>query len=88
VPRSRNDIQQSYIREWQKTTARDGNIEPKTILSTLWYVPTWLKYHAVPYILRYAWYIVWLQIVAVYQKYHTWAVLQGAAVLLVLLIIV
>ena len=75
--RSRNDIQQSYIREWQKTTARDGNIKPQTILSTLWYVPMWMKYHAVPDILRYAWYIVWLQIKAAYNKYHAWAVLQG-----------
>ncbi len=77
--RSRNDIQQSYIREWQKTTARDGNIKPQTILSTLWFVPIWLKYHAVPDILRYAWYMVWVKIVAAYRRYHTWAVLQGVA---------
>ncbi len=72
--------QQSYVREWQKTTARDGTIKPQTILSTLWFVPIWLKYHAVPDILRYAWFIVWVQIVAAYRKYHTWAVLQGAPV--------
>ena len=78
VSRSRNDIQQSYIREWQKTTARDGNINPQTILSTLWFVPIWLKYHAVPDILRYAWYMVWLRIVATYKRYHTWAIVQGA----------
>lgn len=78
VSRSRNDIQQSYIREWQKTTARDGNIKPQTILSTLWFVPIWLKYHAVPDILRYAWYMVWLRIVATYKRYHTWAIVQGA----------
>ena len=76
--RSRNDIQQSYIREWQKTTARDGNIQPQTILSTLWFVPMWMKYNAVPDILRYAWYMVWLQLKAAYHKYHSWAVLQGA----------
>ncbi|CAK0735923.1 hypothetical protein CVIRNUC_000662 [Coccomyxa viridis] len=76
--RSRNDIQQSYIREWQKTTARDGNIQPQTILSTLWFVPMWMKYNAVPDILRYAWYMVWLQLKAAYHKYHAWAVLQGA----------
>ena len=77
--RSRNDIQQSYIREWQKTTARDGNIKPQTVLSTLWFVPIWLKYNAVPDILRYAWYIVWVQIVAAYRRYHAWAVLQGVS---------
>ena len=77
--RSRNDIQQSYIREWQKTTARDGNIKPQTVLSTLWFVPIWLKHQAVPDILRYAWYIVWVKIVAAYRRYHAWAVLQGVA---------
>ena len=77
VHRSRNDIQQSYIREWQKTTARDGTIQPQTVLSTMWYVPIWLKYHAVPDILRYAWYSVWVYIVAAYRRYHAWAVLQG-----------
>ena len=77
--RSRSDIEKSYIKQWKQTTARDGKIKPQTVWSTLWFVPIWVKYHVVPDIVRYAWYIVWSAMRALYMKHHRWAVLQGAA---------
>jgi hypothetical protein len=77
--RSRSDIEKSYIQQWKQTTARDGKIQPQTVWSTLWFVPIWVKYHVVPDIVRYAWFIVWTAMRAVYMKQHRWAVLQGGA---------
>ena len=77
--RSRSDIEKAYIQQWKQTTARDGKIQPQTVWSILWFVPIWIKYHVVPDIVRYAWFIVWSAARAVYMKQHRWAVLQGAA---------
>lgn len=76
--RSRTDIELAYIRQWKRTTARDGQVKPQTLWSTLWFLPVWLKYQVVPEIMRYAWFIVWSALRRVYFRFHTWAVLQGA----------
>jgi hypothetical protein len=53
-------------------------VKPQTVWSTLWFLPLWLKYHAVPDILRYAWFIVWSAARRMHFRFHAWAVLQGA----------
>ena len=75
--RSRSDVEKDYIRQWKETTARDGSIAPRTFWSTVIFVPMWIKYEAIPEIVRYAWYIVWSALKIVHNKYHKWAVLQG-----------
>lgn len=76
--RSPSDVQREYLRQWKEVTARDGTIQPQTILSTLWFVPVWFKYNATPYILRYLVYCVWMVIKAAYFRWHTAMVLRGA----------
>lgn len=71
-------MQREYLRQWKEVTARDGTIEPQTILSTLWYIPVWFKYTCIPYILRYLFYCVWVVIKAAYFRLHKALVLQGA----------
>ena len=75
--RSRTDIERAYIRQWKRTTARDGDVKPQTVLTTLGFIPIWLKYNAVPNIVRYVWFIVWSAVRRQYLRFHTWAVLQG-----------
>ncbi|KAK9916215.1 hypothetical protein WJX75_000147 [Coccomyxa subellipsoidea] len=75
---SRSDVEKDYIKQWKITTARDGSIKPPTFWSTLFFVPLWIKYEALPEIVRYAWYVVWSALKALHYKYHKWAVLQGA----------
>ena len=76
--RSPSDVQREYLRQWKEVTARDGTIQPQTILSTLWFVPVWFKYNATPYILRYLVYCVWTVIKAAYFRWHKAMVLRGA----------
>ena len=75
--RSPSDVQREYLRQWKEITARDGTIQPQTILSTLWFVPVWFKYNATPYILRYLVYCVWMVIKAAHFRWHTAMILQG-----------
>ena len=76
--RSPSDVQREYLRQWKEVTARDGTVQPQTILSTLWFVPVWFKYNATPYILRYLVYCVWVVIKAAYFRWHKAMVLRGA----------
>ena len=71
-------MQREYLRQWKEVTARDGTIQPQTVLSTLWYLPVWFKYTCIPYILRYMLYCVWVVVKAAYLRLHKALVIQGA----------
>jgi hypothetical protein len=71
-------VQREYLRQWKEVTARDGTIQPQTILSTLWYLPVWFKYTCIPYILRYMLYCVWVVVKAAFFRLHKALVIQGA----------
>lgn len=76
--RSRYDIDQDYIKQWKEITARDSIPKKVTPLSFLWFVPIFVKYHMVPGVLRYAWWLVWSAILAARYQARKHLVLQGA----------
>jgi len=78
--RSRRDIENDYYRDWERTTlvAEEETNRPMTVFTFLAFLPSWMKFYALPGPLRFLCYLIWRQISAVGHSIHKQLVLQGA----------
>lgn len=77
--RSRRDIEKDYYREWERTTllAEEELNRPMTVLTFLAFLPTWMKFYALPGPLRFLCYLTWRKISAFGHSVHKQLVIAG-----------
>ncbi|KAK9804184.1 hypothetical protein WJX73_010079 [Symbiochloris irregularis] len=77
--RTTKDIEQDRIKQWKEVTVRDtAAVKPVTFLSSLLFIPAWIKYEATPLPLRFLFQCLWRSLLARIQIWRRQAILQGA----------
>ena len=75
--RDANSLARYNYNEWKRLSGDGVEIPPPTVYSRLIYPLQYVKYNFVPEVVRYAWYQVWIRLVAAYAPYHKKFVLEG-----------
>ncbi len=84
--RTRDEIDRNYWMKWMRISGRDGTVPPTTALTTVRWLPSWLKYCVVPEFLRYLFWGVWRLLMTTALVVHRRNVLAGESGMLTALL--